>query len=173
MLSLGQFVSITYHQPTKANRTRFELRMCHYLAVILLCSSHIRKIDEVPTPKDSKAVLQMELGQRGVQVALKAVEAAVVFCRLPGHSPFVEPSAYALFVAVLCLITALPRVEGEMATDVQTRIEQGFHLMTHVSCLSLDESELYLAFSKASRRVLHQEHWLTLFQGHGSQERSL
>lgn len=123
-------------------RTRFELRMSHYLAVILLTSKDLELSGESIAMKDPMTAVRIGHGKLCLQTSISMIDATIKYAQLPGSSPFSEPSAYILFLGILCLIAVSKNRQDK--TDLKNHIVKGVSLIVRIACASHRATVLYL-----------------------------
>lgn len=141
MLSRGKIVMLSIGF-TNVCRTRFELRMSHYLAVILLTGRDLRLSEESIAMKDPVTVLHIEYGKLCLETSVSMIDATIRYAQLPGSSPFSEPSAYILFLGILCLIAVSENLRDK--TGIKNHVVRGVSLMLRIACVSHRGTALYL-----------------------------
>lgn len=77
--------------------------------------------------------------------AVTIVDTTTEYIKLPGHAPFSEPSAYALFVGTLCLIAiASDMDESDERDRLEHKIVGAFFLMSRIACPKYAATSVYL-----------------------------
>lgn len=108
---------------------------------------------------DPRSLSRVEYGKWCVETAVQVVDATTSYCRSPDSSPFVEPAAYVLFVAISTLIVASSFTQEK--DKILSKVHLGLWLMSHVSCCSYGLTTTYLETAQVGESDISHLNLLT------------
>lgn len=79
--------------------------------------------------------------------AILAIDCTIDYIKLPGHAPVAEPSAYVLFISILCLTKEiLITIDRDIRKQLAAKILAGFFLMSRMACQAFAATPIYLRY---------------------------
>lgn len=119
--------------------------MGHCITSILLSTRRLgpSKLNDFLTNDEA------ELAGLRTTAAIRAVDVTTEYLKLPGHSPFSEPAAYALFLSTLCLTMSTDR-DNDTRALLNTKIQVAFLLMNRIACPMHAASSVYIHYIMVS-----------------------